>query len=164
VNNSRIACIQCIDAAYCCRSLARSVVCVSVSLYVLGAWMSFSIQLHRPRCLFEVWLIWVQGTMDYYGESFRLPPPGVTRLCCDFLPNYFGLLFLYRSKHSTCTISEISSRLHCTWMSVIFWSPSVSMRHLKLQATYAFRFMHKHMIVNTRFISRVVEVSTVSNS
>jgi len=62
------------------------------------------------------------------------------------------------------TVSEILPHLQCMWLSVTLRRPYVLKRQLKLQATSAFRFMCKHIVVNTCYISRGTGVRKVTNS
>jgi len=63
-----------------------------------------------------------------------------------------------------CTVSHILPLLPCRWLPVTLKSLSVSIRQLKLQATYAIWFTCKHIITNACYVSRGMGVRKVSNS
>ena len=64
----------------------------------------------------------------------------------------------------SCTVSDILPNLLCTWLPVTLRSPSFSMKQLKLQATCAFWFICKYIVVNSCYISGGMTVRKVSKT
>ena len=78
--------------------------------------------------------------------------------------NHLLLLVVCSKNVIFCTVSDILPLVQCTWLLATLRSPSVSIRHLKLQTTCAFWFVCKRIVVYTRYISRCIEDRIVINS
>jgi len=79
------------------------------------------------------------------------------RNCCYYM--HIGRIWLpYYAISIASTLSEILELLQGTWLSVTFWSPSLSSIKFNSQAMRAPRFMCKHIIVKTCYISQVMGI------
>jgi len=102
----------------------------------IGLWPIEYQQFLWPPVIFKV--------IQLYSKPFEM----------EFFVHLFSSWQDFRRHTASQALSVIAELLvQCTWLPVTLRSHSLSLRHLQLQATFAFRSMCKHIVVNTWYTS-----------